>query len=120
MVTSGAWDAVPAECGPYPAGALAGTVSMSMSATAKAFDPAITAASGDFWQQAVSPSASFSPLVLNPGQTGTINVTITPAGPAGTVVSGDLYVDDFAGDIPPYGQEAGDELAAIPYTYTIK
>jgi hypothetical protein len=36
------------------------------------------------------------------------------------VVSGDLYVDDFVGDIPPYGQEAGDELAAIPYTYTIK
>jgi Subtilase family len=120
VVTSGAWDAVPAECGPYPAGAPSGTASMSMSATAKAFDPAITAASGDFWQQAVNPSASFSPLVLSPGQTGTINVTITPAGPAGTVVSGDLYVDDFVGDIPPYGQEAGDELAAIPYTYTIK
>ncbi len=36
------------------------------------------------------------------------------------MVSGDLYVDDFVGDILPYGQEAGDELAAIPYTYTIK
>ena len=35
------------------------------------------------------------------------------------MVSGNLYVDDFDGDVPPYGQAGGDELAALPYTYTI-
>jgi len=47
-------------------------------------------------------------------------VTITPAGASGTVVQGTLYVDDIVGNVPPYGQLAGDELAAFPYTYTIK
>jgi hypothetical protein len=36
------------------------------------------------------------------------------------VVSGNLYVDDYISDLPVYGQVSGDELAAIPYTYTIK
>lgn len=47
-------------------------------------------------------------------------VTITPAGAAGTVVHGNLYVDDFISNVPTYGQIAGDELAALPYAYTIK
>jgi len=120
-ITAGIWVALPSECGPYPpGGAPAGTANLAMTATAKAFDPAVTSSTGDFWLQAVNPAASFSPIVINPGQTAVVNVTITPAGASGTVVSGNLYVDDFTGDIPPYAQEAGDELAAIPYTYTIK
>jgi hypothetical protein len=120
-VTAGIWAAVPSECGPYPpGGAPAGTANMAMTATAKAFDPAVTSSTGDFWQQATNPAASFSPVVIQPGHTAVIDVTITPAGPSGTVVSGNLYVDVFTGDIPPYGQVTGDELAAIPYTYTIK
>jgi hypothetical protein len=35
-------------------------------------------------------------------------------------VSGNLYVDDVVDFIPPFGQLSGDELAAIPYMYTIK
>jgi hypothetical protein len=31
-----------------------------------------------------------------------------------------LYVDDVVGDLPPYGQLTGDQVAAIPYTYTIE
>jgi len=42
-------------------------------------------------------------------------VTLTPSGPAGIVSSGVLYVDDFNAFA-----QTGDELAAIPYTYTIK
>ncbi len=52
-----------------------------------------------------------------PGQTATINWTITPSG---TAVSGTLYVDDLLDNAPPYGQFAADELAAFPYSYTIK
>jgi hypothetical protein len=36
------------------------------------------------------------------------------------VVSGHLYADVFDGNVPPFAQEGGDELAAFPYTYTIK
>jgi hypothetical protein len=35
-------------------------------------------------------------------------------------VSGTLYVDDLLTDVPPYGQFTGDELAGLPYAYTIK
>ena len=64
-------------------------------------------------------SSAFSPVTVEPGGTAVIDVTITPSGPNGTTVNGTLYVDDFAGGVPPYGQTSGDELAAIPYSYTV-
>jgi hypothetical protein len=95
---------------------------MSLSATMKHFDPAVTSETGDLWLVAVEGLAgfdSFAPVIINPGETGVINVTITPSGAPGTVVSGNLYVDDFVGAVPPYGQTTGDELAALPYGYAI-
>jgi len=64
----------------------------------------------------------FSPLILNPGETGTIAVTIAPSGASGTVVQGTLYVDDFASGVPTalYETITGNELAGFPYAYTIK
>ncbi|HMH90620.1 MAG TPA: hypothetical protein VK586_05995, partial [Streptosporangiaceae bacterium] len=118
-VTSGIWVVVPDECGPFPASAPAGTASVSLSATTKAFDPAVTSAPGDLWEASVNPNAQFGLFVIQPGQTATIPVTITPSGAAGTVVSGNLYVDVLDGNVPPFGQTGGDELAALPYTYTI-
>ena len=84
--------------------------------------PCITTDGGDLWTSAFDLSVlnTFDPVIINPGQTAVINVTITPSGPSGTVVSGNLYIDDFIGGVPPYGETAGDELAALPYTYTIK
>ena len=117
-VTAGLWSATPSECGPYPGPAPAGTAVTSMTALTKAFDTAISSSTGDLWPLAINPAGSFSPVVVNPGQSATINVTITPSAAAGTVVSGNLYVDDFASGVPPYGQLTGDELAAIPYQYT--
>ncbi len=120
-VTAGLWFAAPSECGPYPTGgAPAGTANVAMTATAKAFDPAVSSTTGDLWPTSVNSANAFSPVVIAPGASATVNVTFTPSGAAGTVVSGDLYVDDYLSGIPPYGQISGDELAAIPYTYTIK
>ncbi|HEY1641837.1 MAG TPA: S8 family serine peptidase [Streptosporangiaceae bacterium] len=119
-VTAGIFFVIPDECGPFPAAAPAGTVSVSMSAQIKPFDPAVTPATGDLWQAAVNPAAQFGLFIIQPGQTRTINVTITPAGASGTVVRGHLYADVFDASIPPYGQETGDELTALPYAYTIK
>jgi hypothetical protein len=118
-VTAGLWFGLPSECGPYPGPAPAGTATISMTAQTKAFDPAVTSDTGDIWLAATNPEVSFSPIVIKPGQTATIDVTITPTGTAGTIVSGVLYVDDFASAIPPYGQLTGSELAAFPYQYTV-
>jgi hypothetical protein len=118
-LTNGFWAAFPSEIGPYPSGAPAGTVSMAMSATFKAFDSAMTSATGDLEPAALNPATTFSPVVINPGQSATVNVTITPSGPSGSVVSGTLYVDDFLTNVPAYGQQGADEMGAIPYTYTI-
>jgi len=93
---------------------------MNATAVIRAFDGMVTSDTGDIWLAATNPAATFSPIVINPGQTAVIHVTITPSGTSGTQVSGTLFVDDFVSSVPPYGQIAGDELAAIPYAYTIK
>jgi hypothetical protein len=124
-VTAGIWQASPTECGPYPATATppsapAGSATDAMQVTTKPFDSTVTSTTGDAWLQAVNPGSSFSPMVLNPGQSGVIDVTITPSGAPGSVVRGTLYVDNFVSTVPPYGQAGGDELAAIPYGYRIR
>jgi hypothetical protein len=118
-ITDGFWGAAPTECGPYSAPAPAGTDSSSMSVVAKQFDTSVTSSTGDVELDAINPAAVATPVIINPGQTATINVTITPSAPAGTKVSGTLYVDDLLTDIPPYGQIATDELAGLPYAYTV-
>ena len=46
-----------------------------------ALDDAIAlSATGDLWQAAVNPAAQFGLFIIQPGQTRTINVTITPSG----------------------------------------
>jgi hypothetical protein len=121
-VQNGIWYGFPTEVWPYPGPAPTGIANMTLTATTKAFDPAVTTDGGDLWTSAFDLSVlnTFAPIIINPGQTAVINVTITPAGASGTVVSGNLYINDFLGGVPPYGETAGDELAALPYTYTIQ
>ena len=96
----------------------------SMTATTAAFDPAVTAPTGDLWLGSTDPDATFAPYVVQPGQSVTIPVTITPSGKAGTVVSGTLYVDDSSMfSYAPLGGQGGapmgSDVAAFPYSYTI-
>ncbi len=120
-VEPGVWAATAGELGPYgPGGATPGFFNMSFTATTKAFDPAVTSSTDDLWIESFNPAEPFSPLALAAGQTGTINVTITPSGASGTVISGNLYVDTFLAAIPPYSETSGSETAALPYTYKIK
>ena len=119
-VTAGLWLTTPGECGPYAAPAAAGTVSETMTAMTKPFDPTISSGTSDLWLEAINPSLPFNAaFVLGPGQKATFNLTITPAGSSGTQVSGDLYIDDAILGVPPYGQFTGDETTAIPYAYTV-
>jgi hypothetical protein len=119
-VTPGIWQAVPAELlGPYRRPAPSGFVKMHLTATTKSFDPAVTSATSDFWLYSSEPTLFFYPVTIRPGETNFIYVTITPSGTPGTVVSGKLYVDDYLDDLPPDGRKTGNELAAIPYSYTV-
>jgi hypothetical protein len=120
QVTSGLWIAVPALAtiagftAPAPFGA---TVSLNAAAVTREFDAWMTSPVGDFWLASVNPAAGVALFRINPGQTGTIRLTIkVPAtATAGSVVSGDVFVDT----IVPFVQDAGSETAAIPYAYTV-
>ena len=118
-LSQGIWFADPSECGPYPAAAPAGTATITGTVTTRAFDPAVTSTTGDLWTTASTGAFTDTPIVIGPGASATINVTITPSAAAGTVVKGTLYVDDELAAIPPYSDISGDELSALPYEYTV-
>jgi hypothetical protein len=118
-LSAGVWFADPSECGPYPAPAPAGTATITGTVTTKAFDPAVTSTTGDLWTTASTGAFTDTPVVIGPGASATIDVTITPSAAAGTVVKGTLYVDDELAAIPPYSDTSGDELSALPYEYTV-
>lgn len=116
----GLWDMAPDVVGPFGGtGATQEPVNTSLAATTPAFDPAISSPPGDLWATSLNPSASFGTVIVDPGKSATIPVTITLSGPAGTVVSGTLYLDDASlvdfGNLIPNGNQ----VAAFPYTYTI-
>ena len=117
----GPWVVVPSEIGPYgPAGAPSVPVATGAAALIQPFDPAVSADSGDIWADLTLNTNTYKPLVLAPGQSGTINVTITPdPSRVGTTVSGYLYVDTFSivgGSAIPFN---GDEVVRILYSYTV-
>ena len=120
-VSPGVWLLNPAEIGPFPAsGAPTVHASASLSAVTQSFDPSITSSTGDMWSALNGLSSGFSPTYLEPGQSTTIAVSVTPTGSPGTTVSGTLYVDDYslASDFD-FDLPNADELAAIPYSYTV-
>ncbi len=116
--TPGVWDIGPTPAGgPFgDAGAPTGTVSTAMIAHTLGFDTNTSSSTGDIWQKTVDPNAaSYTPLTLQPGQTGTMTLTITPSGRSGRVVRGMLYVDVFGLQL-----DIGGEVLAVPYEYSIK
>jgi hypothetical protein len=119
-VTQGLWFAMPSQVGPYTADGTAGTtVTSSMTAVTQQFDTSANPANGDFWKFAVSSlarHASYNLFVVNPGQTRTIDLTVTPSAQRGTVVRGTLYIDDFVDSLQFL---SGSQLAALPYAYTV-
>ena len=60
-------------------------------------------------------SSGPGPVYLQPGESATITVTITPSGAKGSVVTGHLYIDNFN-----FFTFDGDELIDLPYAYSIK
>ncbi len=114
-VPFGPWEVAPSLIGPFSAaGAQPAPVTASALAMMAPFDSSVSASSGDMWADQVFGTSTFNPLLLAPGQSGTINVTITPASRAGTRVSGYLYIDTFNSNVA-----TGDEVVRIPYRYKV-
>jgi hypothetical protein len=128
-VTNGLWIVSPFQQGPDGKKALPPVeTTTSLSATTRAFDPAVSSPTGDLWEQSLNPATVINPYVVNPGQTVSIPVTITPNGSVGSTVSGTIFLDDVslaAGDVTweleslAPAPEASD-VAAFSYKYTIK
>jgi hypothetical protein len=128
QVPDGIWIVTPTLAGPFGAKA-AKTAHATIAVTAKiaAFNHQITAHTGDLWADAINRNSGFTPYVVDPGQTITIPVTITPEGHAGTTITGTLYLADaslipgaltysiLSGNYPE-----GSDVAAFHYSYTIK
>ena len=116
IVAPQTWLALPAVSGPFgDAGAPSVATHFSATAHTRAFDPAVTSATGDPLLAYVSADApAATPVTVAAGANGTIAVTITPTGAAGTVVHGVLYLDTVDAVTG-----STDEVAALPYTYTV-
>ena len=98
----------------------------TMTATTAGFDPAASSRPGTCGWAAPTPTATFTPYVVNPGQSVTIPVTFTPKGTAGSTVTGTLYISDSSFispdlnfNIEPGNTPEGSDVAAFPYSYTI-
>ena len=66
--------------------------------------------------------SSVNPLFLQPGQSGTMNVTFTvPSGTAGTTVSGEIPVETFDTNsfLTGIGDWSSDVLSVLHYSYTL-
>jgi hypothetical protein len=121
-VTPGEWDLAPDVVGPFgTTGATPETVDTTLTATTQGFDPAVSSDTGDLWLAAIGAPITVSPVIVQPGKSAVIPVTIAPSGAGGTKVSGVLYLDDDSlfslyGGLAP----SADTVAAIPYSYVIR
>jgi hypothetical protein len=128
---SGSFSAQPVVAGPFlnapefvgPDGTKGKTtalVSTAMTATTASFDPAITSSTGDLWATATEPNNKVNLVVVDPGQSATIPLTITPTGPVGSTVTGTVYIDDaYLDAFDEAYLPQGNQAAAVPYSYTV-
>ncbi|TCO44796.1 S8 family peptidase [Actinocrispum wychmicini] len=124
-VSKGIWFASIEELGPFgPAGAPPGHASYTASMSTAAFDHAVTSTTGDPFDFAVDPNGTGgTPTIIQPGQTATVTVTITPTGARNSTVNGHLNVVTVP--ILPTGftglptTSTGEVISVLPYSYQI-
>ena len=115
IIAAQTWLVLPAQIGPFNDTAPTATTSFTATAHTQPFDLSVSSSTGDPQLASVqNPAPPATPLRLAAGASGTITVTVTPAGAEGHVVRGTLYVDTLD---PVTG--SSDEIAAVPYTYTV-
>lgn len=114
-LSPGVWGASAGEIGPFGADpAPKGTINLTASVSTLAFDDTVSTPTGDYWRQSIDRKATVEPVVLPPGASATLRISITPHAKRGTVVDGRLFVDT---ENPVTA--SGSELAVLPYRYTV-
>jgi hypothetical protein len=74
----------------------------------------VASSTGNIWSALEGLTATYSPLVLAPGQAGDITVTFTSTGNKGDLVAGFLAVETFN-----FNTISSDQVARIPYSYRV-
>jgi hypothetical protein len=119
----GLWALAPSEVGPYPpSGAPPVTASAGFSVVTQAFDSTVGTSTGDMWSLFNKiGSGNFAPVYLQPGKSATIPLRILPTAAPGTQVSGTVNLDDAfqLNLVTGFAFGGGDELASLPFTYTV-
>jgi hypothetical protein len=119
-VPFGFYNNTPAETGTFKQPAPISTLEDLGFVTTQHFDDAVTSDTNDLFAIVLGlNAAAYTPLTLAPGQSGTMHITITPTAPVGTVVHGFLYVDTASVASGFLVTGSGDEVVAIPYSYTV-
>lgn len=91
-------------------------------ANTQQFDDDVTTTTGDIYGLFLGQTGGgYTPLTLDPGQTGTITVSFNPsASDTGNVVNGHLYIETLqVASGFSTTNFSGDEVKAIPYSYTV-
>jgi hypothetical protein len=117
-VGQGYWFTYIQEIGPFGnGGAPKGQSTLVARATTLGFDRAVTTSVGDPYLSAVDPTApAGSPVIIQPGKSATITVTIKPAKGATGTFNGLLNLVTSPIGTPLFNT-TGDVLAVIPYSY---
>ncbi len=112
----GPWYTFPSLTGLFgSAGAPTTPVTTAAFAYMKPFDTSASASTGDEWADVVLGTNTYNPLILAPGASGTITVTLSPdASQVGKTVYGYLYLDTYNPN-----SYTGDEVVRAPYSYTV-
>ena len=86
------------------------------------FDTSVSTDTGDFWSYWAGYSNSYQTVEVDPGDTVAMHLSISPTANPGTIVHGVINVDNlylFSPFIDTGGGDGGDQLASIPYSYTV-
>ncbi|HZT97315.1 MAG TPA: S8 family serine peptidase, partial [Chloroflexota bacterium] len=117
-VPSGFWFAAPMEKGPFPNGAPPSAYRLTGTFTMQNFNFDMGSSTGDLWLAEFG-LGGYKALTLKPGQSGQIQVAISPTGAVGSQVSGNIYVETMATAGPFFTTGSVDEVTALPYAYTV-
>jgi len=121
------WAPAPSEVGPFGSTAVPESYSTNATVTTLGFDDNAVPDTGNVWDNIVNnASQKLNPLFLQPGESGTMNLTFTvPSGAAGTTVTGEVPVETFNyNSLPPpqhfgLGDWSSDVLKILQYSYTL-
>jgi len=113
-VPASVWSCAPAEQGPFTGTAPSTTFSCGADGVTNRFAPDVSTSAGNAWSDLDLGTSTYNPLVLDPGQTGTITVSITPTDANRTKVRGFLTLETFN-----FNTFSSDEVATFPYAYRV-